>query len=157
VTPTIVALGSNIPPRRETLRAGIADLARLPRTRLLATSPLRESDPVDCPPDSGPFVNGACLLETELDARALLAALQDIERSHGRLRSVRGAPRTLDLDLVLHGATVLDEPDLVVPHPRAHQRLFVLEAAADVAPDLGHPLLGRTLAELRDELRSCAS
>lgn len=157
MTPTIVAIGSNIPPRRQTLRDGIADLARLPKTRLLATSPLRESDPVDCPAGSGPFVNGACLLETELDARALLTALLDIERTHGRERSEPGAPRTLDLDLVLHGATVLDEPDLVVPHPRAHERMFVLEAAADVAPDLGHPVLGRTLSELRDELRSCAS
>jgi 2-amino-4-hydroxy-6-hydroxymethyldihydropteridine diphosphokinase len=157
VTTTIVAIGSNIPPRRQTLRDGIADLARLPRTRLLATSPLRESDPVDCPDGSGPFVNGACLLETELDAHELLAALQDIERAHGRERSVPGAPRTLDLDLVLHGGTVLDEPGLVVPHPRAHERLFVIEPAADVAPDLHHPVLGRTLAELRDELRSCAS
>ena len=89
--------------------------------------------------------------------RTLLTALLDIERKHGRERSVPGAPRTLDLDLVLHGETVLEEPDLVVPHPRAHERLFVLEAAADVAPDLDHPVLGRTLSELRDALRSCAS
>lgn len=157
MTSAIIAIGSNIPPRRETLRSGIVALARLPDTRLLATSALRETDPVDCTPGSGRFVNGACLLETGLDARALLEALLAIELAHGRARSVAGAPRSLDLDLVLHGATVLNEPDLVVPHPRAHLRMFVLEAAADVAPDLAHPVLGSTLAQLRDELRACAS
>jgi 2-amino-4-hydroxy-6-hydroxymethyldihydropteridine diphosphokinase len=157
MTSAIVAIGSNIPPRRQALRDAIAQLGRLPQTRLLATSALRETDPVDCPPGSGAFVNGACLLETDLDARALLRALLDIELAVGRQRSVPGAPRTLDLDLILHGDTVLDEPDLIVPHPRAHQRMFVLEAAADVAPDLRHPLLERSLAELRDELRACRS
>jgi 2-amino-4-hydroxy-6-hydroxymethyldihydropteridine diphosphokinase len=154
VTPAIVALGSNIAPRRDTILSGVAALAHLPDTRLLATSALRETDPVDTPAGSGPFVNGACLLETTLAPRALLEGLLAIEQAHGRVRGERNGPRTLDLDLIVHGANVVDEPDLTLPHPRAHDRLFVMEPAADLAPDLVHPVLGRSLSELRDALRA---
>jgi 2-amino-4-hydroxy-6-hydroxymethyldihydropteridine diphosphokinase len=155
MTRALVALGANVGPRRDTLRAAIAGLARLPRTRLLATSALHETDPVGCAPGTPDFVNGACLLETELTPRELLAGLLDIEREHGRRRDgQRNAPRTLDVDLVLHGDAVLREPDLVLPHPRAHLRLFVLEPAAELAPEMRHPVLGRSIAELLDELRA---
>jgi len=156
MTRAVVALGSNVPPRRAALREAVARLARLPDTRLLATSDWHRSEPVDPPPGvaSGEFLNGACLLETALSPRAFVDALLAIEAALGRVRTVRNAPRTIDLDLVVHGDAVVDEPGLTVPHPRAHERPFVLEPAAQVAPDLRHPVLGRTLAELRDALRA---
>jgi 2-amino-4-hydroxy-6-hydroxymethyldihydropteridine diphosphokinase len=153
----LVALGSNLEPRRRHLLGAVAELAQLPRTSVLATSSLLETAPVGCPAGSPGFLNGACLLETGLSPRALLAGLQAIEAAHGRRPGApRNAPRTLDLDLVLHGDTVLAAPELTLPHPRAHERLFVLEPAAEIAPALRHPLLDRTLAQLRDRARAAA-
>ena len=144
----LVALGSNLEPRREHLARALRELAALPRTQLVASSSLRETAPVDCPPGSGAFLNGVALLETELPPRALLAALQAIEAAHGRTREAANAPRTLDLDLLLHGEATLRDADLELPHPRMHERRFVLEPAVEVAPALRHPLLRRTLREL---------
>ena len=154
MTAALVALGSNIEPREAHLAAAVEELGRIARTRVVAESELHATAPVDCPPGSGPFLNAAVLLETELAPRALLAALLDIEARHGRHRGAPHAPRTLDLDLLLHGTARVDEPGLVLPHPRMHLRAFVLEPAAEVAPALRHPVLGRTLAELRDALRA---
>lgn len=155
MTVALVALGSNLEPRRRHLLGAVAELAALPRTTVLATSSLIETRPVGCPAGSPAFLNGACLIETELSPRALLAGLQAIENAHGRLaNALRNAPRTLDLDLVLHGSSVLAAPELTLPHPRAHERLFVLEPAAEIAPGLRHPVLERTLAQLRDQARA---
>jgi 2-amino-4-hydroxy-6-hydroxymethyldihydropteridine diphosphokinase len=163
VTRALVALGSNLGARESHLSGAIAGLSALPLTRLVAVSNVRETAPVDGPPGSGAFLNAVALLDTQLSPRALLAELQELEARAGRLRGERNAPRTLDLDLLLHGAAVVDEPGLQLPHPRLHLRAFVLEPACDVAPGLRHPLLGRTLRELRDALRpggresACAS
>ena len=157
MTFAVIAMGSNLSPRRETLHAAVESMRRLERTHVSSISRLHETQPVDAPAGSRPFLNGAVLLNTALDAPTLMRELLAIEDAHGRVRAERNGPRTLDLDLVLFGSQLVDVPGLEVPHPRAHERLFVLEAAADVAPDLGHPVLGRTLSELRDELRSCAS
>jgi len=154
VTRALVALGSNLGAREAHLQAALAGLRALPGTRLLAVSRTHATAPVGCPPGSGPFLNAAALLDTRLGPHALLAALQALEAAAGRERPRPNAPRTLDLDLLLHGDAVLDEPGLQLPHPRLHLRAFVLEPAAEVAPALVHPRLGRTLLELRDALRA---
>jgi len=154
VTAALVALGGNLEPRRTHLLAAVAELGALPGTRVLAVSTLRETAPEGCPPGSGPFLNGAVLLETDLPPRTLLEALLAIEERHGRRRLARNAPRTLDLDLLLHGETRLDTPGLVLPHPRLHQRAFVLVPLVELNPELWIPGLGR-LAELRCERTTC--
>lgn len=140
-----IGLGANLGDPRATLAAARNELARLPRTVLRAFSPLYRSAPVDA---AGPeFVNAVALVDTELPAPALLAELQRIEAAHGRERPYRNAPRTLDLDLLLYGEERIDTPQLTVPHPRLHQRAFVLRPLADVAPAALIPGLG-TAAEL---------
>jgi len=157
VNTVLIALGSNLGPRRATLESAFEELAALHGTRLAAHSALHETAPDNCPPGAGAFLNAAALLHTELDPHELLAELQRIEAAHGRERPEPNAPRTLDLDLVLHGDLVVNDDTLQLPHPRAHTRLFVLEPAAEIAPELRHPVLGRSLRQLRDALRATGS
>ena len=136
-----VGLGANLGDARATLALALAELAALPQTQLVAVSALYRSRPVDA---EGPdFINAVAELRTTLEPPELLLALQAIERAHGRERPYRNAPRTLDLDLLLFGQRLIDEPGLTVPHPRLHERAFVLRPIADLAPDLVHPRLGR--------------
>lgn len=95
-----------------------------------------------------PFVNGVALVRTELAPGAALAALHDLERAFGRRRALPNAPRTLDLDLIAHGGRVLEGPHLILPHPRAAERLFVMGPLAEIAPGWRHPSSGRTAADL---------
>ncbi len=143
MAPTVVAsigLGANLGEPLVTLARALDELAQVPQSTLLACSPTYRSAPVDA---SGPdFCNAVALLRTGLTARALLAELQRIEALHGRQRPYRNAPRTLDLDLLLYGDERVDEPGLTVPHPRLHQRAFVLRPLADVAPQAVIPGLG---------------
>lgn len=145
----LVALGSNLGNRDEILRAALAGLARLPQTRLIRASSFHETAP-EAPGDGPPFLNGAALLHTSLAPTDLLRHLGVLERRAGRVR-IPGAPRgprTLDLDLILHGRHTVQRPDLVVPHPRFRDRLFVLAPAAEIAPSLVDPQTGRRLHEL---------
>lgn len=138
-----VGLGANLGDAAASLQAAVAALAALPDTTLVAQSPLYTSAPVDA---AGPdYVNAVAALDTRLAPLALLQALQAIEKAHGRQRPYHHAPRTLDLDLLLHGQTVLDTPVLTLPHPRLHERAFVLRPLLDLAPDLRHPLHGPLL------------
>lgn len=130
-----VALGSNLGDPRAQVELGLVALAALPHTTLRARSRLYRTPPwgiVDQPD----FVNAAAGLETALQPRQLLDALLAIEARAGRVRGVRNGPRTLDLDLLLYGDQVIATPDLTVPHPRLHERAFVLLPLADIAPDL---------------------
>src|SRR5206468_3705253 len=111
-----------------------------------------ETDPVGVGPQPR-FLNGAVVGETTRSARELLDALLAIERERGRARPFAGAARTLDLDLVLFGDHVIDEPDLIVPHPRFRERQFVLAPIADVAPDLIDPVTRMTVGELLKQIR----
>jgi len=136
-----VGLGSNLGDSAAVLEAAFDALAALPGTRALARSSLYRSAPVDA---SGPdFLNAVAAFETRLAPPALLAHLHRIEAQHGRERSGRNAPRTLDLDLLLYGAEVIDADGLVVPHPRLHERAFVLVPLLEIAPDVVVPGLGR--------------
>jgi len=147
MTRAAVGLGSNLDhPRRQLARA-VRALARLPRTRVLAVSPNYVSAPVGTSGPQPDYVNAVALLDTALSARALLQRLLAIERRQRRRRDPRGpakAPRTLDLDLLLFGRRRVRVPGLVVPHPRMHERAFVLRPLADVAPAATIP--GRGLA-----------
>jgi 2-amino-4-hydroxy-6-hydroxymethyldihydropteridine diphosphokinase len=135
-----VALGSNLGDRRATLLAAVDALAEHPDVDVVATSSLVETDPVGYL-DQPRFLNGAVALETELGPRDLLALLLEVERRFGRDRDGVPAqgPRTLDLDLLLYGDVVLEEPGLTLPHPRLHERAFVLEPLAELAPGLDVP------------------
>lgn len=134
MTRAYIGLGANLGDARATLLQAAQELSRTAGIDALNLSRLYRSAPVD---SSGPdYVNAVAAIDTRLTARELLAALQAIERQHGRQRPYRNAPRTLDLDLLLYGAERIDEPGLIVPHPRMHQRAFVLRPLAELAPGL---------------------
>ena len=151
-----VSIGSNLGDRDAHLALALRRLAALPETELVAVSPIFETDPVG-PPPQGPFLNAAVRLRTRLAPRALLAGLLAIEQEARRVRGERNAARTLDLDLLLHGDRVLDEPGLTLPHPRLAERPFVLEPLAALAPALVHPTLHEPIATLAARVRDpCA-
>lgn len=135
-----IGLGANLGDSVATLDSAEQALAALPGTRLVAASPRYRSAPLQA---SGPdFLNAVVELATDLEPEALLAALHGIEAAHGRQRPFPNAPRTLDLDLLLYGQRVMDTQTLRLPHPRLHERAFVLAPLLDLAPDLVHPSLG---------------
>lgn len=142
-----VGLGGNVGDPAATIRAAFAALDGLPRTRLLATSRLYRTPAwgVEAQPD---FVNAAALVETTLAPRELLDGLLAVERAFGRERRERWGPRTLDLDLLLFGDAVVDEPGLHVPHPHLHERAFALRPLADIAPQAVVPGQGPVQALL---------
>ena len=150
-----VALGSNLGDRCAHLVAALDALGGTPECRIVARSRVYETAPVG--PPQGDYLNAAIAVDTRLTARALLERLQAIEQERGRERSVPLGPRTLDLDLLLYGDAVIDEPGLQVPHPRMHERAFVLEPLAEVAAELHHPILGRSIRELAERVRDSAA
>jgi 2-amino-4-hydroxy-6-hydroxymethyldihydropteridine diphosphokinase len=142
-----IGIGANLGDARATVLDAIDRLARLPGARLVQASSLYRTAPIDSSGDD--YVNAVAALDTTLDAHALLQALFAIEQAHGRERPYRNAPRTLDLDLLLYGdEIIIDPPTLIVPHPRMHERAFVLAPLAEVAPDLVVPGRGAVSALL---------
>jgi len=147
----VIGLGANLNDPAAQVEYAFAELDRLPGTRLVARSGLYASTPVGYV-DQPDFVNAVAQVTTTLAPRALLMALLDIEHRHGRARSFRNAPRTLDLDLLLYGDARFHEDGLTLPHPRMHQRAFVLLPLLEIAPDARIPGAGRAV----DLLPACA-
>ena len=129
-----IALGSNLDDPESHVKRAFADLAALPDTTVLARSSLHRTKPVGYA-DQPDFINAVALVETALEPRALLDELLAIEKRHGRVREIPNGPRTLDLDIVLYGDATIDEPGLTIPHPRAHERAFVMDPLREVWPD----------------------
>jgi 2-amino-4-hydroxy-6-hydroxymethyldihydropteridine diphosphokinase len=148
----VVALGSNVGDRRAHLDFAVSKLRTLFTN--LAVSRYYNTVPVGVSGPQAMFLNAAAAGETTLSARALLDALLAIEEERGRERPYPNAPRSLDLDLILFGEVVIEEPGLIVPHPRFRERRFVLEPLAEVAPELRDPISGRTVDDLLLNLRA---
>jgi 2-amino-4-hydroxy-6-hydroxymethyldihydropteridine diphosphokinase len=146
VTLVGIALGSNLGDRQAYLDSAVARLRSV--VSGLRVSRSFDTQPVGVAEPQGRFLNAAAAGWFARSARDLLEQLLAIERDHGRQRPREGAPRTLDLDLIFFGADRVDEPGLVVPHPRFRERRFVLEPLADVAPDWQDPVTGLTVREL---------
>lgn len=150
--PVAIALGSNLGDRPAQIDAAVARLATVLSDLRVSSAHLTAPVGVDIPqPD---YLNAVVVGRTALSARALLARLLQIEQALGRTRPSLRAPRTIDLDLILFGDAVLDEPDLQVPHPRFRERAFVLDPLAELAPDLVDPVTGLTIRALRDRLHA---
>ena len=148
MTVAYVGLGANLDePARQVERA-LHELGGIARTRLVKASSLYRSAPLGYA-GQPPFVNAVAQLETDLSAAELLDELQAIEARHGRRRSFANAPRTLDLDLLLFGQSSVETPRLRVPHPRMHERAFVLKPLLEIAPDAAIPGRGAAQALLR--------
>jgi 2-amino-4-hydroxy-6-hydroxymethyldihydropteridine diphosphokinase len=151
-----LALGSNLGDRWANLTAAVQRLKREPGIRVVATSEVYETAPLNCPPGSGEFLNSVVAVDTDRSPEDLLAFLLQVERLFGRVRSIPNSPRTLDIDILLYGDRLVQTPDLVIPHPRMHERDFVLiplaELCGSVGRDASHPVLKKTAQELLEPL-----
>jgi 2-amino-4-hydroxy-6-hydroxymethyldihydropteridine diphosphokinase len=143
-----IGIGGNLGDARANVVDALARLDAQPGCRLVSSSSLWRTAPIDSSGDD--YINAVALLDTDLDAHTLLAALHAIETAHGRERPYLNAPRTLDLDLLLYGDERIDTPALTVPHPRMHERAFVLAPLLEVAPDAVIPGRGRAADFLPD-------
>ena len=132
----LVGLGSNLGDRVGFIHGAIASLDDHSGCHVIGVSQLLETEPVDSPVGSGRFINGVLLLRTSLDPEGLLALLHGLESRQGRVREVANGPRTLDLDLLAFGRVFRDGDGLVLPHPRMHERLFVLDSVVELCPEL---------------------
>jgi 2-amino-4-hydroxy-6-hydroxymethyldihydropteridine diphosphokinase len=143
-----IALGANLGDRRGNINRALAHLRATPGVAVMKVSSLLENPAIGGPPDSPPFLNAVAKVDTSLSPRELLARLLEIEHHLGRERREKWDPRLIDLDLILYGDEILDDPDLKIPHPLMHTRRFVLNPLKEIAPDAVHPVLKQRIADL---------
>ncbi|MBK8277715.1 MAG: 2-amino-4-hydroxy-6-hydroxymethyldihydropteridine diphosphokinase [Nitrospira sp. UW-LDO-01] len=149
-----IGFGSNVGDRVDYCDRAVTLLSLLPHSRLRGVSLLYETEPVRdrTDPGQGWFLNGVVQLETDIKPRSLLTTLQEIERALGRDDDDRSGPRTIDLDILFYGECVIKEPGLTIPHPRLHQRRFVLMPMNELDPQWVHPTFKRSVAHLLTEV-----
>ena len=147
-----ISLGSNLGDREKNITGAIAKLGTTPGVEVANLSTLLENPSVGGPEDAPSFLNAAVEIRTTLGARALLHRLLEIEKELGRARREKWEPRIIDLDLLLHGDHILSSQELIVPHPLMHERRFVLQPLAEIAPDVVHPTLQMSIAGLLENL-----
>ena len=143
-----IAIGANLGDRARTIDLALQKLRAFAHVEVTRMSALLNNRAINGPPDSPDFLNGAVEIRTTLSPADLLRLLLEIERKLGRVRDIPNSPRTIDLDLIFYGDEIIDEPGLTVPHPRMHERRFVLEPLAQIAPTITHPIFRRTVAQL---------
>ncbi len=147
-----ISVGSNLGNKLENCRNGIANLTRLSGIRLVDQSRIYRTEPVDYL-DQDWFINYVVKIETDIEPSELFRRIKSIERAAGRKQNaIRFGPRVLDLDILLFDDLVRDEPVLTIPHPRMHERRFVLKPICDIDPEINHPVLGRSMQALLDDL-----
>ncbi|MCY3868205.1 MAG: 2-amino-4-hydroxy-6-hydroxymethyldihydropteridine diphosphokinase [Gemmatimonadetes bacterium] len=146
-----IGIGANLGDREKTLQDATGILNAKPEIAVIAASAVYETAPIGVV-DQPYFLNAVLQVHTSLSARSLLNCLLAIERKFGRLRETRWGPRTLDLDILLYGDAIINQPGLQVPHPRLHERAFVLAPLCDLKPGLKHPVLGQSIRFLTDSL-----
>lgn len=152
MTKVFIALGSNLGQRFEHLKVGLQSLEDCNHIRILAKSRVFETEPFGVNSAQGAYLNAVAQLETSLPAQDLLALMLKIEQSRGRERTERWGARTLDLDILLFGSSIISEPFLEIPHPRMLERAFVLAPLADIAPNLKIPGAGLTVVQALERL-----
>jgi 2-amino-4-hydroxy-6-hydroxymethyldihydropteridine diphosphokinase len=151
-TTAFLALGANLGDRRKNIRAALDALAATEGITITRVSSLTEYPAVGGPPDSPPYLNAAVEIQTTLGSHALLHRTLEIEKSLGRVRREKWESRVIDIDLLLFGDQIISSQELVIPHPLMHERRFVLQPLAEIAPDAVHPALQMTIAGLFQNL-----
>ncbi len=148
-----IGIGSNLGDRKKTIESAQRALSQSPGIRFIQSAPFYETEPVGGPPQ-GLYLNTVWEVETSLRAKPLLQLLLQIESQLGRNRKERNEPRTIDLDLLFFDDEVIEEPDLIVPHPRLHERWFVLKPLWDLRADFVHPVFKKSICELLDQVNA---
>ena len=147
VSNIFLSLGSNLDNRLQNLNHAVQELNSR-NIRVAACSAVYETSPVECENNSPAFLNAVAKVETELPPDKLIKTILDIEKKIGRKRSTKNAPRIIDIDVILCGNIISDDENIIIPHPRMHERLFVLSPLREIAANAIHPILKKSINEL---------